>query len=137
MRLLPTTFVLLSLLLLGGCATQKRSDSLTTTLRAYNSTVRWGDFQSAGMFIDPKERAEHPLTSLELARFKQVRVSHYDEGNGPVPAGPDAVQQTVQIGLINVNTQTEHTIVDHQTWHYDAVSLHWWLTSGLPNLDQH
>ena len=136
MRIIPTTFALLSALLLGGCATQKRSDTLTTTLTAYSSTVRWGDFQSAAMFIEPKERAKHPLTALELARFKQVRVSQYEEGSGPVPAGQNEVQQTVHIGLINVNTQTERSVVDHQTWHYDEVSKHWWLTSGLPDITQ-
>jgi hypothetical protein len=136
MRYIPTTFVLLSLLLLSGCATQKRNDSLTTTLNAYGSTVRWGDFQNAVMFIEPKQRLEHPLTQLDLDRFKQVRVSQYDEGTGPLPAGPDEVQQTVHIGLINVNRQTERSIVDHQTWHYDEVSKHWWLTSGLPDITQ-
>jgi hypothetical protein len=88
------------------------------------------------MFIEPKERAAHPLTPLDMARFKQVRVSQYEEGNGPVPVGQNEVQQTVQIGLINVNTQTGRTIVDHQTWHYDETSKHWWLTSGLPDITQ-
>lgn len=135
-RFILTTFALLPLLLLAGCATQKRSDTLTSTLSAYAGTVRWGDFQNAAMFIEPKQRADHPLTSLELARFKQVRVSQYEEGSGPVPAGTNAVNQTVQIGLINVNTQSERTIVDHQVWHYDPVAQHWWLTSGLPDITQ-
>ena len=128
--------VLLSVLLLAGCATQKRSDTLTDTLQAYSSTLRWGDFQSAQMFLEPKYRAAHPLSKLDLERYKQVRVSGYDDGSGPVPAGKDDVQQTVHIGLINNNTQSERIIVDHQTWHYDATRQHWWLTSGLPDITQ-
>jgi hypothetical protein len=25
-------------------------------------------------------------------------------------------------------------VVDHQEWHYDEATNHWWLTSGLPKL---
>ncbi len=136
MRRVLSLFAIAFVLQLSGCATQKRSDTLTTTLTAYASQVRWGDFQSAAMFIDPKIQADHPLTALDIARFKQVRVSQYDAGNGPVPAGKDEVRQTVHIGLINENTQTERSIADHQTWRYDEASKHWWLTSGLPDITQ-
>jgi hypothetical protein len=46
------------------------------------------------------------------------------------------MQQTVHISLVNNNTQSERSIVDHQTWHYDATGQHWWLTSGLPDITQ-
>lgn len=123
-----------SLLALAGCATQNRSDTLTTTLTAYASALRWGDFQSAAIFMDPKTRADQLPSALDLARYKQVRVSEYDAGNGPVPAGNDQVQQLVHINLINLNTQSERSIVDHQTWRYDEATKHWWLTSGLPDI---
>ncbi|TAL87741.1 MAG: hypothetical protein EPN74_00355 [Rhodanobacter sp.] len=135
MRHTPSLAIMLSVLLLtAGCATQKRSDTLTTTLNAYASTMRWGDFQSAAQFIDPKIRAAHPLSKLDLARYKQVRVSEYDSGAGPVPVDENDVQQTVHISLINIHTQVERTVVDHQSWHYDAKNQHWWLTSGLPDI---
>jgi hypothetical protein len=125
-----------SLLLLVGCATNQRSDLLTNTLTAYGSTLRWGDFQSAAQFIEPKLRAAHPLSKMDLARYQQVQVSEYDNGNGPVPAGDNEVQQTVHINLINIHTQSERSIIDHQTWHYDDKTKHWWLTSGLPDITQ-
>ncbi len=121
-------------LVLAGCATQQRSNTLTTTLAAYGSTLRWGDFQSAAQFVDPKIRAAHPLSKLDLARYQQLRVSEYDDGAGPVPVGPFDVQQTAQISVINVHTQAERSIVDHQTWHFDEKTKHWWLTSGLPDI---
>jgi len=126
----------LSVLLLAGCATQTRSNTLTTTLKAYGSTLRWGNFQSATQFIDPAIRSAHPLSRLDLARYQQVRVSEYDDGAGPVPAGELGAQQTAQISVINIHTQAERTIVDHQTWRYDEKSKHWWLTSGLPDITQ-
>ncbi|MCW8809175.1 MAG: hypothetical protein OQK79_13860 [Rhodanobacter sp.] len=133
MRRILSILALLTVLL-AGCATQRRSDTLTTTITAYGNTLRWGDFQSAAQFIDPTLRAAHPLSKLDVARYKQVRVSDYDNGAGPVPLGADDMQQTVHISVINIHTQSERSIVDHQTWHYDEATKHWWLTSGLPDI---
>jgi hypothetical protein len=135
MRRILSILALLTVLL-TGCATQQRSDSLTSTLMAYGNTLRWGDFQSAAQFIDPKERADHPISALDMARYKQVRVSEYDDGAGPRPLGPDEVQQMVHINVINIHTQSERSITDHQVWHFDDKAKHWWLTSGLPNITQ-
>ena len=124
----------LAALLCAGCATDQRNQALITTLNAYASTLRWGDFQSAAQFVDPKVREANPLTALDLARFEQVRVTGYDEGGGPVPDGENQVRQVVQIGLVNINTQSERTVIDRQTWRYDPEKKRWWLTSGLPDI---
>lgn len=134
MRRILSVLVASSVVLLAGCATQQRSDSLTTTLNAYGSALRWGDFKNAAQFIDPKLRAEHPLSSLDMARYRQVRVSDYNDDRGPVPLDDHEVEQTVQIGLINIHTQAVRIITDRQTWHYDEKTKHWWLTSGLPDI---
>ena len=129
-------FPLLALvaMLCAGCATDQRNQALVTTLNAYASTLRWGDFQSAQQFVDPKVREAHPLSSLDLARYGQVRVTGYDEGAGPVPDGENQVRQVVQISLVNVNTQSERTVVDRQSWRYDPEKKRWWLMSGLPDI---
>jgi hypothetical protein len=134
MRHIRNIVLMLSILLLAACATQERSQSLTSTLSAYGGVLRWGDFASAAQFVDPKLRAEHPLSDLDLARYKQVRVTEYDDGAGPVPISATEVQQTVRISLVNIHTQSERTLTDHQTWHYDEKAKHWWLTSGLPDI---
>lgn len=136
MRRILVPLLTLSVLALGGCATDQRKDQLTTTLNAYASTVRWGDFNAALKFVDPKVREEHPIPPLEMSRYQQYKVSGYDEGNGPVPNGDFEVHQTVQINLVNVNTQHERTVTDHQTWHFDQASKHWYLESGLPDISQ-
>jgi hypothetical protein len=132
-------FVVLALLAMGvaGCASDQRNQALTSTLNAYANTLRWGDFQSAQHFVDPQVAARHPLSALDLARYGQVRVTEYDEGQGPMPAGENEVHQRVQINLVNVNTQSERTVIDQQTWHYDPLKKHWWLTSGLPDITGH
>jgi hypothetical protein len=136
MRRVLSLFAIATMLVLAGCATQKRADTLDTTLRAYASAVRWGDFQSAAIFLEPKTRAEHMPSALDLARYKLVQVSGYDAGNGPVPDGENQVRQIVHINLVIVSSQSERSIVDRQTWHYDEASKHWWLTSGLPDITQ-
>ena len=136
MRRIPSILLVLSILLLAACATQDRSNSLTTTLSAYGGVLRWGDIASAAQFVDPEVRVKHPLTALDLARYKQVRVTDYNDDAGPVPISQTDVQQTVKISLVNVHTQAERSIVDHQTWHYDEKTKHWWLISGLPDITQ-
>jgi uncharacterized protein YceK len=126
--------VLMTVALLAGCASQIRSDSLTTTLKAYASTLRWGDFATAAQFVAPETLRAHPLTNLDMARYQQVRVTDYNDDAGPVPVSDTEVRQNVSISLVNVNTQAERTNNDNQVWHYDAASKHWWLVSGLPDI---
>ncbi len=134
MRRILGTLAMLAFVALAGCAAQTRNDSLTTTLKAYASTVRWGDFASAMQFVDPAMRTAHPVSALDMARYRQVRVTEYNDDIGAVPVSDSEVRQTVRISLVNVNTQAERTITDQQTWRYDAPTKHWWLTSGLPDI---
>ena len=130
-RVIPN-FIVMSMLLLPGCATQPHGIALTDTLLAYARAVRWDGFSSAWQFVSPEVRRKHPLTTLEKAYFRQIEVGDYDTISGPVFENQDRVVQTVTISLINRYTQYEHAIIDHQVWHYDAVTKRWWLESGLP-----
>ncbi|MEW9573544.1 hypothetical protein ABQJ54_17460 [Rhodanobacter sp. Si-c] len=123
-------------LLLAGCAQNTRNDNLTATLNAYGGAVRWDGLQSALQFIDPKVLKAHPPTNLDLARYQQVRVTDYDEGAGPTPLNEDEVQQTAQISFVNIHTQVERSVVQHQVWRYDEKTKHWWLESGPPDIRQ-
>ena len=123
-------------LLLGACATKdirSKESILDATLRSYAAAIRWGDIDLAQSFLDPKQVAAHPPTALELARFKQVQVSGYNEQ--PVAQiNENTVGVTVQIDLVNVNTQTTRSVVDHQVWTYDETAKRWWLSTGLPDI---
>ena len=125
--------------LCAGCSamtTQSESRALETTLVAYANAVRWGDFEQALAFVDKDTLKEHPLSAIDMERYKQVKVASYTE-RPPVPAGPHEVRQIVQISLVNINTQTERSIVDNQLWRYDETGKHWHLISGLPDITQH
>lgn len=122
--------------LLAGCTQNVRNDSLVTTLSAYGSAVRWDGMQSSQQYVDPDLLKAHPVTDFDLARYQQVRVSDYDDGDGPVALNDHEVQQTVRISFINIHTQVERSIVVRQLWRYDEKAKHWWLESGMPNLGQ-
>jgi len=125
--------------LLAGCATmgsQSESRALELTLNAYANAIRWGDISQAIPFVDPETLKKHPLTQLDMDRYKQVHFASYNE-QPAVPAGPHEVRQVVKISLINVNTQVERNIVDNQLWRYDEKKKHWFLVSGLPDITQH
>ena len=129
---------ILILALCAGCATmtaQSEARALDTTLVAYANALRWGSWEQALVFVDPQTRKQHPLSHLDMERYKQVRIGAYAE-RPPVPVGPHEVRQIVQISLININTQTERGIVDSQLWRYDEKEKHWYLVSGLPDITQ-
>lgn len=134
MQRLRLVVVIITLAMLAGCAKNIRTESLTGTLNAYHSTLRWGDFQHALEYVDPDWRQAHPLTPLQIARYKQVRVVGYDEGQGPVPTSDTEVRQTVKISLINRHTMRERILIDHQVWKWDDQAKRWWLTTGLPDI---
>ena len=136
LRLIPPTMFLA---LCAGCSamtTQSESRALQTTLVAYANAVRWGDFEQALAFVDKETLKQHPLSAIDMERYKQVKVASYTE-QPPVPAGPHEIRQIVQMSLVNINTQTERSIVDKQLWRYDEQGKHWHLISGLPDITQH
>lgn len=123
-----------ALLLLAGCGTLQKKDSLRDqTLEGYGAALRWGDFQSAWQYVDPAVRAAHPLTDQQKALYNTVRVAEYD-ASGPMATGPDTIEQTATIGLIVKSSQRVYSVMDHQTWHWDAQAKRWWLESGLPDI---
>lgn len=106
--------------------------SMDITFYDFSSDIRWNDFDAAYDYVDPKTKAEHPLTALESARFKQIEVSGYDVISSLV--GDGIVDQQVKLQIINRNTQVPRTIIYHEHWRWDATIKKWWLTTGLPDI---
>jgi hypothetical protein len=133
-RLLPAlllAFVALLLAACGGSGGQRKTDAMTE----YGAAVRWNDFDQAWIYVDPKVRAEQPLSDLERSRFRQIRVTGYDVRASHMTPDGMQLEQVVEIRLVNVNTQVERTIVDHQRWTFDPANKVWGLVSGLPDFN--
>lgn len=125
----------MAMLVLAACGTNMKSREtlLTETLRTYAAAIRWGTIEQAETFIDPVYRAANPLSALDLERYKQVRFTAYND-RAPVPVNENEVRQVVEIGLVNVNSQSSRNIVDQQVWKYDETTKRWLLTTGLPDI---
>ena len=106
--------------------------ALDLTFYDFSSDIRWGDFDAAYAFVDPKTKIEHPLSDIERARFKQVEVSSYEVVSRV--DGTGTVDQQVQLELINRNTQVPRSIRYKEHWRWDATLKKWWLVSGLPDI---
>lgn len=128
--------VLLIATVSGGCATDPtrgKVKALDDATRGYAATIRWGDIEQADAYVDPEYRAANPLSSIDRARYSQVRVSGYNEQKA-VRVSDNELRQNVEIVLINQNTQGVRSVIDRQVWRYDAKAQRWWLASGLPDI---
>jgi hypothetical protein len=125
------------LLALAGCGGSRPDlKLLDQTLDQYASVRRWGKIEDALAFVDPEVLARAAPTSLELERWRQVKVASY-RARPYVLDGSDRATQWVDIDIVNVNTQVMRSIVDRQQWRYDASAERWWLSSGLSRLEPH
>jgi hypothetical protein len=130
-------FIVTILVVLGGCAMPKNDEKLLEdTLLSYAGVIRWGNFEDALTYVDPETLKSHPLTNLDLARYRQVQVTAYNE-QPKKKIGESQVSQVVEIGLVNINTQSARAIIDRQVWRYDVKVKRWWLVSGLPDITTH
>jgi len=78
----------LCMLALAGCASSGHdTNQLDRNQYAYSAAIRWGDFEGAWMLVDPKYRDEHPMSDLELERYKQIQVAGYRD-IAEYPTGP-------------------------------------------------
>ena len=130
--------LIVAFVLCAGCqtlTTQSEGDALRTTLTAYANALRWGGFDQALKYVDPETLKQHPITPLDLERYKQVRVVSYME-QPVVPVAKHEVSQLVDISVLNINTQSSRAIVDRQLWRYDEATKHWHIVSGLPDITQ-
>ncbi len=126
--------IMLAGALLAGCATLDDKDkSRDLTLDNYAAALRWGDFADAWQFVDPKVRAEHPLTDADKARYNAVQVAQY-EANSPMQTGDGTIEQMAQMSLINKSSQSAYDVVTHEKWQWDPQTKHWWLESGFPDI---
>lgn len=120
------------LLLLCACAsTPDRDSALREAQYAWSAAIRWGDFEGAWTQVDPAYRAAHPLSSVELERYRQVQVSRYHDLGGTLSG--DRATREVEIGVVNRNTLVQRDARYLEQWRYDAQAQRWWITGGLPD----
>lgn len=127
-------FIALLLLaaILGGCASmeeRKKTVTLDMATRHYENAIRWGDYETASSFI-VLEGADAPGPSPE--RLKSFRVTSYRTQNTVLNEDETEAHIVVQINYYDEDRMKEVTLMDRQTWKYDAELGQWFLYSPLP-----
>ena len=129
-RLVPLTLLLL---LFAGCSTvdeKKKSMTLQSTIRAYESTIRWGDFETAYGFIKLDE-VEDP--GPDPAQLKAIKVTAYTSSVVSVSEDGTEAEVVAEISYYNERSMSVVDLVDRQTWRYDAMREKWYLADTLPD----
>jgi hypothetical protein len=131
-QLKTALLLLLSMLALAGCASGQKTNELDKVQYAYSAAIRWGDFEGAWQLVDPEYREAHPLSDLELERYKQIQVTSYRDL--AANATPDGIaMREIQVGVVNRHTLVERSLRYTESWRYDPKAGTWWLTVGLPD----
>ena len=122
--------------LLTGCPQTKEKLGLGETLKQYEVTIRWAQWDAAINFIAPQYQREHPITRLELDRLRLFRVTQYVTRSSVSVDDGTGLKQIVEIKMFNKNQARERTITYEQYWKYDAPTKRWLLHSDLPDPTQ-
>lgn len=133
-RLILGVLMLLVTSLALSASRSKSDKALQGTLKAYALAVRWNDFETAYANTDPTLRADEGFTENDEAYYKRFQISGYSLKSSAF-ADPQTYNQRVELRIIDVASQTERTLIDRQSWRWDASAKRWWLVSGLPVLD--
>jgi hypothetical protein len=131
MKRLPTLLLLLLCALATACGGARTRTPAEDALTAYATALRWSDFDSAVALIDPATRSSPVLAPEERAQLAKVKVTGYEvKSHVLLPDGN--LEQTVQIRVVDEDTQKERILLDHQRWRPDPTGKLWLLVSGLP-----
>jgi hypothetical protein len=127
--------VLLLVLLLAACGPTGKEKEQEDTLNSFQATLRFSEYQGLLNFMDAEYLAEHPVTSLEMSRLAQYRVSSYQVRSFVADTDEQAFTQVVELKLFNLRTARERTVLYPQRWIWHDPPGAWRLHSGLPDLD--
>lgn len=132
MRIVLLGLLALATGLASAAGPRSQRGKLEQAQTAYALSIRWGEFEDAWQFVDPAYRLAHPLSALELERYRQLQVSGYrDLGSSRLEDG--SVVRSIELGAINRHTQVERTLRYQEHWRWDPEARRWWLQGGLPD----
>jgi hypothetical protein len=129
----PKLIIILLLSLLAGCVSvseMRKMDKFEETSEAYESAIRWSDFESASLFLKTEENAN--LSDL-LNELKQFKVTAYTIKNFLPTKDKSQVLVIAEISYFKLNRLIVKSMSDRQIWKYDTAQERWLLTSGLPD----
>ncbi|MCI0666450.1 MAG: hypothetical protein L0Y43_00170, partial [Methylococcaceae bacterium] len=122
-----SAFAVTILAVIAGCASEKKMESMDTTLRLYERSIKWGsyaDAQSLSAKPEPQER---------LDRYKEIKVISYEVLRQEIVGDFEQINQIVDIKFYHEQQGKIETVRDTQVWIYDKDREIWVLQTGLPD----
>ena len=118
---------------LAGCAGLKAQDRLArldSAAKAYAKALRWGHYDTARGFLQPRHTPSGPA---DLQQLDEIRVTSYEILNQVTRKDSEEAVIQVQFSFYHASTGSVHTIVDEQLWWYDSERNTWRLDGQLPH----
>lgn len=113
-------------LLLGACATQGDiMDKLNTTLRSYEKSVRWAQFENVYSYHQWQTGQQSSLP----ANMQNIRVTHFQSSGQQFNPKENVMKQTVTLRYYNTDDQRERSLKLQQEWKYFPDRERWYLIS--------
>lgn len=127
MKNCPTVLVLIVLIAVFGCASDKKKNDLDVTLRFYERSIKWGSYRDAQSLSDT------PVAQERLDQYKDIKVISYEVLRQEVTGDFDQLSQVVEIKFYHQDQGTIKTVRDKQVWTFDDDRDVWVLQTGLPD----
>jgi len=125
---------LLLALSLAACETVEtagRKNQMDFDLKAYGHEVRWGQIEALPSYLRPDMIESQPAVAASPGN---IRVTGYEVLVSPHQIGEDKnrVAQTVRINYIFRDRQVVRSLIDKQTWEWNADEKKWYRSNPIP-----
>lgn len=121
--------VLLFVVAVAACSTDKKHRQMDGTLRLYEKSIRWGDYDGA-QTVQKESRA-----LIDSKILREFKVTSYNVIQQEIRDDFTRLNQTVEIRFYHEQQGKEIKLIDEQTWLYDNELETWLLDSGLPDFN--
>ncbi len=134
MRLATVPRLGFALLAMLGCASNPFSDTdkqtaLKDAQRRYTELVRWGEIESASVYVDPAIAGDY----LDTAQFfDDIRFTDFESGALQFGEGSNTATVNVVYHAYSTKTLVEKTFRERQEWYREASADNGWRVR--PNL---
>ncbi len=134
MRLAVGQLLGFALLATLGCASNPFGDSdkqsaLVDAQRKYTELVRWGEIESASIYVDPAITGDYLDTAQ---RFEDIRFTDFESGALQFGEGSNTATVNVVYHAYSTRTLVEKTYRERQEWYREASADNDWRVR--PNL---
>ncbi|MEW7976254.1 MAG: hypothetical protein AB2814_02015 [Candidatus Sedimenticola endophacoides] len=116
---------------LGSMGQKDSEKSLQLTLRAYETTLRWGNPADIYGFLDPELRAAAPAPDT----LHNIQVTGYQVTQRPNLVEEERAGLVAEIRYVFKDRQIERRLRDEQLWSHDKEHNTWRRINPIPPFD--